>query len=346
MILTPGQNAAAEALFGGNPGLKIGPFLLGFFFDSLLVGIVVMMFLHWQAWSSARESTVIRILVYWLVIQTLAYTTYMIALNLRVLAFYYGDWAIFFDKTYVRWTYLFETFARTPVSFFFAARAYKLGGRSKLFIVFVAPLFLSSIAGAIWARVDYQKLYSASNGSMAPVYLWIASEVVLDIIITGYITYHLVTSRTGWKQTDKMITKLIILAIETQLSPTVVAIIFLIITIVNPRTSLAAFFAWLPNAYVISIFVVLNKRHALRREVEHESSNYRTRTKDTFGIRSKRGVETTGNIQIITETVRHIEEAAESEAADTDKGPSSPKGSLQVLHYNSSSQTRLTNPEK
>jgi hypothetical protein len=82
MILTPGQNAAAEALFGGNPGLKIGPFLLGcvradepnvplgpsahldrFFFDSLLVGIVVMMFLHWQAWSSARESTVIRILV-------------------------------------------------------------------------------------------------------------------------------------------------------------------------------------------------------------------------------------------------------------------------------------------
>jgi hypothetical protein len=70
---------------------------------------------------------------------------------------------------------------------------------------------------------------------MAPVYLWIASEVVLDIIITGYITYHLVTSRTGWKQTDKMITKLIMyallrnppvltfsLAIETQLSPTVV----------------------------------------------------------------------------------------------------------------------------
>jgi hypothetical protein len=86
-----------------------------------------------------------------------------------------------------------------------------------------------------------------------------------------------------------------------------------------------------------------------------------TQTKDTLGIRSKRGVETTGNIQIITETVRHvsgcthfgsgvltcqIEEAAESEAADTDKGPSSPKGSLQVLHYNSSSQTRLTNPEK
>ena len=182
------------------------------------------------------------------------------------------------------------------------------------------------------------------------------------------------------------------------------ATVFLIICAINPHTTIGAFFAFLPNAYIISFFVVLNKRLALRRQMDHETQTYRTRTvsvvflalstyptalfpcflwpalalhrspnyfvyalprsdqqgKDTYGLRAKKGVQAAGNIQVTTETFRHVsrrqcdskkgkaeiqvDAAAMDDSSETDKNSLS-KDNLQVLHY-SSSQTRLTHPDK
>jgi len=51
----------------------------------------------------------------------------------------------------------------------------------------------------------------------------------------------------------------------------------LIMIIEDPGTPLGPVFCFIPNVYVIAALVVLNKRFALRRELDHESSSYRTR---------------------------------------------------------------------
>jgi hypothetical protein len=49
----------------------------------------------------------------------------------------------------------------------------------------------------------------------------LASEMASDVITTACIALALVKSRTGWKQTDRLVNKLLVLVAETQFPPTV-----------------------------------------------------------------------------------------------------------------------------
>jgi hypothetical protein len=49
----------------------------------------------------------------------------------------------------------------------------------------------------------------------------LVSQLLSDIIVTSTISYKLIRSRTGWTATDRLVRKLLVLLVETQLPPTV-----------------------------------------------------------------------------------------------------------------------------
>jgi hypothetical protein len=52
-----------QALYGPNPGLHLGPFLIGLFLDSILLGTVLTSFWTWWSHCEAKEKIWIKVLV-------------------------------------------------------------------------------------------------------------------------------------------------------------------------------------------------------------------------------------------------------------------------------------------
>lgn len=58
--------------------------------------------------------------------------------------------------------------------------------------------------------------------------LWLIATLIADTIITTTILYGLLMVRTGWAHTDKVITRLVRLTFESQLPPSIIALVFLV----------------------------------------------------------------------------------------------------------------------
>jgi hypothetical protein len=50
---------------------------------------------------------------------------------------------------------------------------------------------------------------------------WLVSHLLCDLIITVSIASALFKSKTGWKHTDRLVTRLLIMTAETLLPPTI-----------------------------------------------------------------------------------------------------------------------------
>jgi hypothetical protein len=62
----------------------------------------------------------------------------------------------------------------------------------------------------------------------------LVSQLLSDIIVTTTISYKLIRSRTGWTATDRLVRKLLVLLVETQLPPTVWYVLIHFATTLKP----------------------------------------------------------------------------------------------------------------
>jgi hypothetical protein len=56
-------------------------------------------------------------------------------------------------------------------------------------------------------------------------------EIITDLILSTLLAVGLVRSKTGWKQTDRLIGRVLKLMVETQLPPTLAYVVYLPICI-------------------------------------------------------------------------------------------------------------------
>ncbi|KAK0225148.1 hypothetical protein EDD85DRAFT_958886 [Armillaria nabsnona] len=147
---------------------------------------------------------------------------------------------------------------------FYAYRIFILS-KSRILPIFVACVAMTSSAAAMVTGV-----YSFEAGNIIElntkkvsicVGIWCGASALCDIIIAICMTYYLIRSNTGFRQTQILITRLIRLTVETGTVTAVFALLNLILffafphqTFYTPPTLL------MPKLYANTIYMVLNSR--------------------------------------------------------------------------------------
>ncbi|KAK6997129.1 hypothetical protein R3P38DRAFT_2563886 [Favolaschia claudopus] len=155
-----------------------------------------------------------------------------------------------------------------PVQIFMAYRVLRL---SKSRLVFGLMVFLTMANGGIAFATSVLAFgLTFDQGSrLTPVAdSWLAITVVNDLAVTVLLIYYLHKSRTGFKKTDNVITRLIRSALESAAFATFFSIMVLIMFTVFPRTGFHLMFSQpMGRIYMSTLLSTLNGRESLRQDL-------------------------------------------------------------------------------
>ncbi|EIW66225.1 hypothetical protein TREMEDRAFT_65836 [Tremella mesenterica DSM 1558] len=270
------------AFLMAHPAFGFGTYWVGFLVDAVLLGVILQLCATW-AITSGKESPIIKILVWYLVILSLAITIFISAFAYHLFIFNFGNYSAFSD-----------------------ANDAGMGSTS------------SAIAAKVLAP-DPSKLYTVEYLVLG----WIICEALNDVLTTSVIAFYLIRSRSEWSETNQIITKLLLLVVETQLPPTMMALVFLVFYIAAPNTTLIAFFVCTPKVYVTCLLFVLNAKVKLQREISYVQGRLGTSNAAQYNRSSviqisnrssSRTPQRLSGIQVTTQTITRL----------SDKSPHSP----------------------
>ncbi|EIW83156.1 hypothetical protein CONPUDRAFT_89135 [Coniophora puteana RWD-64-598 SS2] len=149
---------------------------------------------------------------------------------------------------------------------FLAVRIWRFG-RSRVLIGIIGalavPCFVLGMACGIKAwNIKYMaQMVSITNLATA----WLVSQVTVDTIVTGVMTYMLSRSRTGFQKTDNVINRLIRGAVQTGLFAGIFSLGDMITFLLWPETNLYGMFAIpIGRIYTNTLLDTLLSRHDLR----------------------------------------------------------------------------------
>ncbi|KAK8864672.1 hypothetical protein IAR55_001923 [Kwoniella newhampshirensis] len=275
-------NAVAKFGIEGNVGLYIGPIILGFAFDCVLLGVMFNQLVHHFLFSP-RDRHFNRVILFLSVILAFGSTILNLIIMFDWFAYGFGQWYKFFELRFLKWVPLLDVATVTTIQIFYLERAYQLHGKAKWVIFSVLPFILAGIAGALGCFIMAFKITdSYSIYELVPfLYTWLGATLVADVGLTVIIAYKFIKSRTGWSDTDYLIKKLIAISVETQLPSTITAIAFMLSYGIKPVAGLNIFFELFhPKVYVVAFLSVLNARRALREVISPVAVKQFTYNKD------------------------------------------------------------------
>ncbi|KAF8338725.1 uncharacterized protein EI90DRAFT_2404687 [Cantharellus anzutake] len=210
-----------------NLGTMLGPFFLGQCFNWALFGILCLqIYIYYLRFPNDHK---------W--IKTLAYGTFtldtffiicMTHAGWRVLVAYWGDVNIFHELT---WTWALLPFSSGFVSMivqlFFVYRIYRLSHSFAMPFI-ITMVTVTQCAFAIRTSIIAHNVRSFRYiRDFLPAF-WLGGSILADILISSTIVRILWRSKTGFKDTDSVVARLMRLSIEAAAVPTISATIKLI----------------------------------------------------------------------------------------------------------------------
>ncbi|WWC89015.1 uncharacterized protein L201_003933 [Kwoniella dendrophila CBS 6074] len=276
---TPEQlNGLAKLGIEKHRGLYLGPFILGYAFDSMLLGCICQQLIWNMIWCP-KDRLFNRIILFSTVILSFITTIFNDAFIFHDFASGFGNWYRIVELDYIMWFPVLDTATVTLVQIFYLERAYQLWGRAKWVPLVVSPFILAACGGAVGATIRGSQLPDAYDlkETYPAFYTWIGATLITDLLITSIIFWKLIKSRTGWSETDHMINKLITISVETQLPSLMVAIGFMVSYGVKPGAAMNVFFELFhPKVHVVGLLTVLNSRNKMRNQLKTPSSKENT----------------------------------------------------------------------
>ncbi|BEI87103.1 hypothetical protein CcaverHIS002_0704490 [Cutaneotrichosporon cavernicola] len=122
------------------------------------------------------------------------------------------------------------------------------------------------LASTLAVKIIFASLASARDSANVyiPTAIWLASTMVTDLIITGAILFGLLKSRTGWTNTNRMITRLIRITLEAQIPATMSAVIYLGAFLTRKSTAVTIAIVYFQSKlYAVGFLYSLNARQLL-----------------------------------------------------------------------------------
>ncbi|KIR59519.1 hypothetical protein I314_04505 [Cryptococcus bacillisporus CA1873] len=267
--------------------------------DALMMGVIGSQFLRYLS-ITERESLYIKLFIYLAMAAAVATTCFTWAMEVNMFAYNYGQYTQFTSQHWSAWYGFLCSMTKIPVQAFYGERAWRINNRS-LLISATLPftLSLSAIGSIGFTIVDHKLDFSADISYTGTVffYLWPTACIVSDLINTCGILWGLHKSRTGWIVIDKLIYKLMRIAVEAQIPPTVFASIVLMAWSQKMSSISTLFMIILPKVYLTGALSVLNSRDTIRQN----SSTYYSNSDFNSGQKSSGRQANTG-VTVSTDT--------------------------------------------
>nr|XP_019044225.1 hypothetical protein I302_07508 [Kwoniella bestiolae CBS 10118]OCF23155.1 hypothetical protein I302_07508 [Kwoniella bestiolae CBS 10118] len=265
--MTPAEalEQAAKESVDYNHNLNLGTFIIAAGTDTLLCGVMIVQLINYWTFSKGDRMFNKSIVIITTLSGFLA-TIFIIVLMFRLFVYHFGSYAPFASLNLLVYMSIIDIIPSVATQIFFTERAYKLCNRSKILVGAISFCLLVSIVGAIGLPISREAVQAgeaAPDVKKAFMYLWLCGSLAADLMISSSIMWSLFKSKTGWKETDDTITKLIRI------------IYFFIVTFGFPMTYLDIFALWVQSKfYTCGLLASLNSRYSLRRTMKNESSSH------------------------------------------------------------------------
>ncbi|GBE81317.1 hypothetical protein BKA93DRAFT_822805 [Sparassis latifolia] len=265
------QASELAALEAAVPKL-MGPVVIANALNAMLYGLCFLQFLHYYSMGK-RDSLPNQAMVCW----TFAVDTTHTAASVWMLWYYLvQNFANAPVIGTLPWPYLslpiFIILASLPIQQFFAWRIKQLSGS---WIVFFALSILSLVSSGVGFANSAVAFTTPSvqdfNSQAHLVDIWLTLSMVCDGFLAGLLFYYLQKSRTGFKRTDSIITRIIHSCVESTALNSIFCMADLIVFNLYTESNYNLLVAMpMGRVYTITLLGMLNSRLAMREELEGE----------------------------------------------------------------------------
>ncbi|KAH8806861.1 hypothetical protein DL96DRAFT_1717543 [Flagelloscypha sp. PMI_526] len=212
------------------------------------------------------------------------------------------------------------------VQAFYAHRVWLLTAGNKWMVFLILLLIVATAgSGTAWAVLGLQMDTYHDLLKLTPLTITInVLSATTDVLIAGSLIYNLLSSRTGFKQTNTVITKLIVFFINTGLATSVFALGSTIALAIRPDTLVyALFYFCIGRLYVNSLLASLNARKSLRNtsasrpEPDHSLVSFPVSPASTNAMRLQDGTnwkETSRGLQVVAHSQADLHGASEQKS--------------------------------
>ncbi|TFK43284.1 hypothetical protein BDQ12DRAFT_171820 [Crucibulum laeve] len=162
---------------------------------------------------------------------------------------------------------LFNGFIGLLVQGFLTLRVWRLSNKNIPLTVTVAAVVLAEFGCSVAFAIQSMQLHTwIELGKLKGLSMTVnALGVVADVLIVAALFFFLHRSRTGFKKSDTMISRLILFTVSTGLLTTICAIASLVSILIWGKTLIyVAFYFSLGRLYSNSLLATLNARRAIR----------------------------------------------------------------------------------
>ncbi|KAG2071980.1 hypothetical protein BDR04DRAFT_1097662 [Suillus decipiens] len=253
----------------GTADYTFGAFLVGVVVSAMLYGVTGVQTWYYFTWYSS-DPWHIRLLVSAMFISD---SIHQALITHTVYTYLVTDFGNVIDLEKLVWSLsvevLFNGFTGLIVQSFFTMRVYRL---SKKNIFATASVLSLVIAEFVLVVIYVAKALTLTTFIQVPQIKPLSMSVNAvaaagDILITTFLCVFLQQSRTGLRQSDTLINKLMLFSINTGLLTSVCAVMSLISILVWPETYIyIAFYFCLGRLYCNSLLATLNARKSVRRD--------------------------------------------------------------------------------
>ncbi|KAJ7587010.1 hypothetical protein C8J56DRAFT_943389 [Mycena floridula] len=248
--------------------LTFGPLVSGIWIQQLLLGFILAQMVDYYRVHYKKDSLFNKITVSLLLVLNLFIGGTDFHVLYRSSVVHYGVYEFFDLQTWTMWTEPgFTAVIGFIAQIFFLARYRKMTQRNNIISVLLALLVLFSLGAGLAVSGSFieDKKFSSLGEFTLPIILWLVSTSLADVSIASMLIYTLLQSRTGFHKTNSVITRIMIMSMETSAMTAIVAVLNLVLFLPLQNTAyhLLPQFS-MSRVYTITVMVTLLARPSLR----------------------------------------------------------------------------------
>ncbi|KAJ7638495.1 hypothetical protein FB45DRAFT_903044 [Roridomyces roridus] len=219
------------------------------------------------------------------------------------------------------WSILLEVLFNGLIGFivqsFLTMRVWRLSNRNIPLTVLTASLVLAEFACSVVFTIQSLQLHTwAELGELKGLSMSVnVLGAVSDFLIAMILVYYLRQSKTGFKRSDNMISKLIAFSVSTGLLTSICAILSLVSIVVWGNTLIyVAFYFCLGRLYFNSVLATLNARKDIRADADPEDITF---SLQTFSKARNLSAPKPPTISIKIDTIHEVEAAQSQKSCNS-----------------------------
>ncbi|KAI9639014.1 uncharacterized protein MKK02DRAFT_42051 [Dioszegia hungarica] len=247
-------------------GVAIGAPFLGMTFDALLMGVIICQMVHWIPLAK-QDVAHVRVIVGVAATAALVGTAFTWAAYMQAFVFSFGQYAPFTSLEYLGWYGTLDILIVLPVQTFFAERSWRINGQSTVLLCFNAILIAATGAMGIATTVVTrgEDVFNRTQTSCNIATAWPGVCIFTHVWLTATILFGLFRSRSLSQRANRLLTRVLMVSIESQLPSTIVALMIMTVLLVDYKSPIIPFIAIThPKIFCVGLLAMVNLRHTWR----------------------------------------------------------------------------------